>query len=232
MAKASVEDWYSKYLKDQAIKRDRILNELGSACNWLEDHGVTNVIIKYEGYGDSGGIEDVVYEPAVRVPKRINDIVENAAYEIMPAGFENNEGGFGTITFDISERTASLAHNENYTDQDDAETYQATLDGANYNNTLTELRKLKVESVMASYHGCGDDGTIEDIYAEPTTDLCLTLVKAIENLIYELLPDGWQDGEGSSGEVVLSLTDKAAQLTINHKANCISSAASGENYYF
>ena len=41
--------------------------------------------------------------------------IENVIYEFLPSGFENNDGGQGTLTIDVSAGKVSLVHGDNET---------------------------------------------------------------------------------------------------------------------
>ncbi|RKF12533.1 hypothetical protein D6850_17885 [Roseovarius spongiae] len=80
--------------------------------------GVTEVIAEYEGYGDSGNIEDVTVQPAgIELPDELSstfgDFAWSVAYHQHP-GFENNEGGYGTLTWDITGDSITLDHADRY----------------------------------------------------------------------------------------------------------------------
>ena len=85
--------------------------------------GVANVEAAYSGYGDSGAIDGVQYrnQSGVRVerekiPAALTEKLENVLYEFLPAGFEINDGGQGTLTLDVQTGTVKLEHEENYTE--------------------------------------------------------------------------------------------------------------------
>ena len=72
-----------------------------------ENDGNTEFEMNFEGYGDSGSIEDGNYSASI----------ENLGYEVLElyaAGFENNEGGNGTIYFDLENKNMNLEYNQNY----------------------------------------------------------------------------------------------------------------------
>jgi hypothetical protein len=80
--------------------------------------GISEVTAEYEGYGDSGNVEDVTVQPAeVRLPEalatEIGDFAWSLAYHHHP-GFENNEGGYGTLTWDIAADSITLDHADRY----------------------------------------------------------------------------------------------------------------------
>jgi hypothetical protein len=100
--------------------KDKLRNEVIPA---LMASGVSNVEAAYSGYGDSGAIDGVQFrdKSGVRVerekiPASLKEQLENVLYEFLPAGFEINDGGQGTLTLDIQTGTVKLEHQENYTE--------------------------------------------------------------------------------------------------------------------
>lgn len=84
----------------------------------LRDLGVTEVTAEYEGYGDSGNVEDLSVMPAeLKLPEdlrtKLEDFAWSVAYNQHP-GFENNEGGYGTLTWDVVADGISLDHADRY----------------------------------------------------------------------------------------------------------------------
>ncbi len=80
--------------------------------------GITEVTAEYEGYGDSGNVEDITVQPngieiAGDLSTKLEDFAWSFAYEHHP-GFENNEGGYGTLTWDISVDSITLDHADRY----------------------------------------------------------------------------------------------------------------------
>ena len=80
--------------------------------------GIAQVIAEYEGYGDSGNIEDVTVQPVgVELPDdlslRVGDFAWSVAYHQHP-GFENNDGGYGTLTWDVTADSITLDHADRY----------------------------------------------------------------------------------------------------------------------
>lgn len=100
--------------------------------------GVGGVTVEFDGGGDSGQIESIqarnpdgeeVDLPAVAVSLHtpsglegeraatdvpLSDAIEHLAYEALSqthCGWENNEGGFGTFTFDVPGRRLQLTMN-------------------------------------------------------------------------------------------------------------------------
>ena len=117
-----------------ALNKADLLNALALA-------GITHVVVTFDGYGDSGQIENVeaqagddpVIMPAATIeiaeavweqaePKRssvsIAEAVESLAYDVLEkthCGWENNDGAYGDVIFDVAEETITLDYNGRYT---------------------------------------------------------------------------------------------------------------------
>lgn len=104
--------------------------------------GIEQVVIEYGGGGDSGEIEDVAATPKaltnedkvfvrplpstwgtpeIKLAEEVGlrDGVESFAWDLLEykhGGWENNDGGRGTITFDVATETVTLDHNTYFTD--------------------------------------------------------------------------------------------------------------------
>ena len=102
--------------------------------------GITEVEVNFDGYGDSGQIEDMVARagdaeaalPAVAVQlsapawgcdhvevrtKPLTDAIEQFVYDTLAdlhPGWENSDGASGTFTFDVVAGTVTLDHGDRY----------------------------------------------------------------------------------------------------------------------
>ena len=90
----------------------------GELLPLLRSLGIAQVTAEYEGYGDSGNIEDVTVQPAgIALPEelctKLGDFAWSVAYHQHP-GFENNEGGYGTLTWDVTADSIALDHADRY----------------------------------------------------------------------------------------------------------------------
>jgi len=108
--------------------------------NALAEAGITKVVVHFDGYGDSGQIEDIAAlagEADAAIPPTaieiirprwggsepdadscsLSDAIEALSYDALEethGGWENNEGAYGDFTFDVAERTITLDYNERY----------------------------------------------------------------------------------------------------------------------
>jgi hypothetical protein len=102
--------------------------------------GITSVIVTFDGYGDSGQIEQVeiragddvlaelppdqieFVEPvrgdpdeSERSTQTVSDAIETLVYAFLEEthdGWENDDGAYGDVTFDVGNRTITLNYNE------------------------------------------------------------------------------------------------------------------------
>ena len=84
----------------------------------LRELGVAQVEVQYDGYGDSGNVHDITLTGATEsldddLNRKIEDFGWMMAHHQHP-GFENNDGGYGTLTWDIAEDKISLDHADRY----------------------------------------------------------------------------------------------------------------------
>lgn len=85
----------------------------------LEALGIESVIVRYNGEGDEGQIEDITSTPLVDDLDYGSELyreIESQAYDVLEnehAGWEINEGSHGHITINVKERSAFLHHGEN-----------------------------------------------------------------------------------------------------------------------
>lgn len=110
----------------------------------LAQAGITSVEVTFDGYGDSGQIEDVSAKigdkdaplPAVsvevaradwgspdimRVTHPMPQAIEQLAYDFLREtheGWENNAGAYGDFYFDVTARTITLNYNERFEDSE------------------------------------------------------------------------------------------------------------------
>lgn len=107
----------------------------------LRNAKIANLEIHFDGYGDSGAIEDksahnangeVVDIPECSIPvsdrndplslPEALDTLGYLALEIHHSGWEINEGAFGSLKVDVAEQTFMLECNIRYVDYDDHST--------------------------------------------------------------------------------------------------------------
>lgn len=77
----------------------------------LETHGVSTVEITGSGSGDSGQLDDVIFDPEIDVPKELVATLEKIAEEAWSSRFDayyDGDGGQVEATFDVRKRKLTL----------------------------------------------------------------------------------------------------------------------------
>lgn len=134
------------YLAEQAAHEARIADlrprNKTVLFDCLEAAGIGQVLVSFDGYGDSGQIESIEardgHGRAVELPSGtiailcavwqhaepdrrdmpLSEAIEHLAYDALRethAGWENDDGAYGEFVFDVSRRMITLDYNERYT---------------------------------------------------------------------------------------------------------------------
>ena len=97
-------DWEQEHKR----KKDDAIARIKAWLNYKKNNDELNPItVQYSGYGDSSN--DLYAN--TDVPEEIL----NSLWELLPGGFENNEGGQGIITLDPDKQSISIEHEDNIT---------------------------------------------------------------------------------------------------------------------
>lgn len=131
-------NWLSSYYADIERQKVALPQHKDSLLDALSAAGVARVTVSYDGEGDSGQTDraeaiaqdgsaiDLATltapdpqaassDNAVKAAVQLSQLVENflwAALDAHHAGFENNDGGFGELTIDVTERSVTLEHSD------------------------------------------------------------------------------------------------------------------------
>jgi hypothetical protein len=118
-------------------RRERLPAAKAALLAALKKTRAASVTIVYDGEGDSGQIGDIAAKSAAgRAVKlsgtvsldldgqlkeyaSLEEAIEPFAWDVLYAyhgGFENNEGGYGTITIDVAKGTVTIDHNDRIID--------------------------------------------------------------------------------------------------------------------
>jgi hypothetical protein len=136
---APVPDWETKHAEHERDAELRPFNKT-AVFDTLAAAGITIVVVAFDGYGDSGQIENVeakAGEELVALPSEefvvasavwdqaeperttmtIHDAIERLVFDYLGMthdGWENSDGAYGDFTLDVAERTITLDSNERY----------------------------------------------------------------------------------------------------------------------
>src|SRR5258708_5256060 len=93
--------------------------DLAVICDLLQERGVTHVTIRYDGYADSGTVEDIEFAPeGIYVPEWAERRLMELGDAYCPEGYANNDGGYGTLTIFPADGVAELEHHARYEDSE------------------------------------------------------------------------------------------------------------------
>jgi len=117
--------------KENVTRKEWLMYLLKKNLERIKAAGVVMVEVQYNGYGDSGDIDDttlysehpentnwtkfiassmVKHIDITLDDMHIKKIFEELAWEYIPSGFEINEGSSGTVTFDLKKKTIYVDH--------------------------------------------------------------------------------------------------------------------------
>ena len=121
---APLSDWEMKAAVQAKLEAELFTLNKAALLNALALAGVTRVVVSFDGYGDSGQIENVEAQagddPVTTQGAAIEiaEAVESLAYAVLEkthCGWENNDGAYGDVIFDVLEGAITLDYNERYT---------------------------------------------------------------------------------------------------------------------
>jgi hypothetical protein len=103
---------------------------------WLQKLGVAVLTVEYDGYADSGAIEEVAAHTAdnqpIALPKSLKSKLIDLFYDLLETrfyGWENDSGAFGQFKWDLRTNTVHQIHNDRYEDYDTTERYGWSVPG-------------------------------------------------------------------------------------------------------
>lgn len=134
MTNISINEYYAKHQAEQRRRLQALRPAMFAA---LKAARIRFVNVHYDGEGDSGQINEFlaldqddkgvdlraphpIIVPDDHQPKTsLADLVEDfcwIALSLYHDGFENNDGGYGTMTIDVTEGRITLDHNDRFID--------------------------------------------------------------------------------------------------------------------
>ena len=196
--------------------------ELAALCDHLRERDIEKITIMYDGSGDSGGVERIEFEPAgANIPDLLDDQLRDLAEGYCPDGYENNDGGYGTLLLHISPGLAELEHFDRFGDSESMHVETSPL--------TDELKQLLAQAgithLTARFDGFGDSGQIETITAEPEgIEISDELSQKLDDFLLEQLPGGWEINAGSFGEFDIDVHEETVTVDANWRTEETSSA--------
>ncbi len=121
--KATGFDWEKlrAWEEEQRQKTEvRTREERAELLALLRNANVTGIEAHYDGYGDSGNVSELSATPEgariSEIDERLRDFVWDIAAMLHP-GFEIDDGGEGTLTWDVTKDRIDLDHADFYMDR-------------------------------------------------------------------------------------------------------------------
>jgi hypothetical protein len=129
MSDTAADEWFANYQRLAAEKTQKAAAQLKAACSPLASIGITQIHWAYDGAGDSGDMESRTvanvhgdcseenYAAAIkgldqeRQKQLALEELEKAVWELLPGGFEINEGSYGEVILDTAQQKISVQHN-------------------------------------------------------------------------------------------------------------------------
>ena len=100
-----------RYQEAAEAKRE----EVAALCEELQQRGIREVRLEYNGFGDSGMIESVLAfgddEESAVLDNDEQALLTEHAENLLPPGWENDEGAWGVIVLDVAQRKVTRQHN-------------------------------------------------------------------------------------------------------------------------
>jgi hypothetical protein len=135
-------DWEAKRAVHERLHAELQPRNKSALFDALNAAGISQVVVSFDGSGDSGQIEGIEIEsstamdtlPDVRIvifhavwgqtepgckECSLADVIETVAYDCLHqkhSGWEDNEGAYGEFTFDVATRTVRLDFNARFID--------------------------------------------------------------------------------------------------------------------
>lgn len=92
------------------VGKKKLLRELARS-------NISQVVVEYDGAGDSGQIDDVFTEPDDAGNQEITNQIEKFAYDVLECywpGWEINDGSSGRLTISVEDQQVVLDHGVRY----------------------------------------------------------------------------------------------------------------------
>jgi hypothetical protein len=116
-------DWWKEYQRQQKEREQYAQRLVVYLLPMLRFLGLELIEIPYDGMGDDGEVQAPQLTPPLTesLPEGLLTLIESVCENMLPGGWEINEGSFGTLIIDVKAGTCHLDHNwrEEEIDEDD-----------------------------------------------------------------------------------------------------------------
>ncbi|ODU76579.1 MULTISPECIES: DUF6878 family protein [Sphingomonadales] len=134
-------EWERRREQEEALVAQALPANKQALFDALAGAGITSVLLHFDGYGDSGQVEDIDVSSAgdavelptdeialfltpwgasenERVVMPLPEALERLVYDLLSqshCGWENNDGAYGDFIFTVADRSITLDYNERFT---------------------------------------------------------------------------------------------------------------------
>lgn len=133
----AADEWLKDYFANLANRQAKGVAGLRDAIPFLARLGITSITMSYEGSGDSGDIEDIFITSKENAPKTCEELdaalkkfpeelnaykrfcvneLKERVFEILPPGFEINDGSYGEVIINCETGKIHRENNERFTE--------------------------------------------------------------------------------------------------------------------
>ena len=128
--KTDIVDVMSQWDAERKAEAKEAASELDKVLVFLRANGVKEIVVEYNGSGDSGSLSSMVFITkdekeingwAAMSPTSLRVPIERYVYTQLPGGWEINEGSSGTVTINVDTGETELDHNWNPEDTGDGQ---------------------------------------------------------------------------------------------------------------
>lgn len=121
---AGTDDIMTRWEQEERVRKTKAKERLFELQRG-KDH-LAGIDVAYDGSGDSGQIESITFldttgQTIESEDAPLADAVEEYVYSLLPGGWENNEGAFGTVHIDVAEQKAHVEHSARFEDYETSE---------------------------------------------------------------------------------------------------------------
>ena len=200
---------------------ENIKESLEGLISAMQKAGIVSIVADYGGYGDNwdgmgsltaiDGNNKKVYQCPLSVQRAAEDFVVEVV-DTYHAGFENNDGGRGTVTIDLLAREVRIEHIYLGVESDTTERLIAAEEDEDLAALFQEHAPVEINErsryARMRFEGYGDSGQMEE---------CDPAARPFEDWGYTVLENelpGWEVAEGGGAEFMIDFQERRVRASI------------------
>ena len=116
--------WQATFAMETAERNARLIKKRRALCTCLARAGAANVTAEYSGCGDSGSTysaeafaaDNTVVTLSAKLQHDVDEFIDDFI-SANAGGYENNDGGGGTVTITVATKEIEAEHYDNVVEQ-------------------------------------------------------------------------------------------------------------------